>query len=102
MLTRTPRGLRTETYGLRVPAACVPYVPEAQGSCCTTVRTPYGVLYAYQPWACRTYRAPWHRRCLRWHSTRARGVRCSLRGARCSPDDSQIIARRVRVCGAAR
>ena len=33
------------TYGLRVPASCVPYVPEAQGSWCTTARTPY----AHQP-----------------------------------------------------
>ena len=31
-------------------------VPEAQGSCCATVRT----LYAYQPRACRAYRGPWH------------------------------------------
>ena len=41
---------------LRVPGSCVLYVPEAQGSWCATVRTPY----AYQPRACRTctYRAP--------------------------------------------
>ena len=31
------------------------YVPKAQGS---TLRT----LYADQPWACRTYRVPWHHR----------------------------------------
>ena len=32
-LTRTSRGLRTRgTYGLRVPASCVLYAPEAQGS----------------------------------------------------------------------
>eukprot|EP00964_Phaeocystis_antarctica_P150597 scaffold118035_cov63-Phaeocystis_antarctica.AAC.3 len=43
---------------LRVPASCVAYVPEAQGSCCATVRTPY----AYQPRPCRTYRVPWHHR----------------------------------------
>ena len=42
------------TYGLRVPASCVPYVPAAQGSWCATVRTPY----AYQPRARRTYRVP--------------------------------------------
>ena len=46
------------TYGLRVAASCVLYAPEAQGSCCATVRTPY----AYQPRACRTYRVPWHPR----------------------------------------
>ena len=47
--------------GLRVPAACVPYVPEAQGSLplgphCT-VRTPH----TYQPRACRAsmHRVPW-------------------------------------------
>ena len=41
------------TYGLRLPASCVPCVPEAQGSSPqggTTARTPY----AYQPRACRT------------------------------------------------
>ena len=41
------------TYGLRVPASCVLYVVEAQGSLPpgpTTVRP----LYAYQPRACRT------------------------------------------------
>ena len=43
------------TYGLRVPASCAVYVPEAQGSWCATVRT----RYAYQPRACRTYRVPW-------------------------------------------
>ena len=42
------------TYRLRVPASCVAYVPEAQGSCCATVRAPC----AYQPRACRTYRVP--------------------------------------------
>ena len=42
------------TYGLRVPASWVACVPEAQGSCCATVCTPY----AYQPPACRTYRVP--------------------------------------------
>ena len=42
------------TYRLRVPASCVAYVPEAQGSCCATLRTPY----AYEPRACRTYRVP--------------------------------------------
>ena len=32
-LTRAPRGLRTaRSYGLRVSASCVLYVPEAQGS----------------------------------------------------------------------
>ena len=46
------------TYRLRVPASCVAYVPEAQGSCCATVRTPY----AYPPRVCRTYRVPWHHR----------------------------------------
>eukprot|EP00964_Phaeocystis_antarctica_P076682 scaffold47422_cov30-Phaeocystis_antarctica.AAC.3 len=57
------------TYGLRVPASCVPYVPEAQGSWCATVRTPY----AYQPWACRTYCVPWqHRPCVRSTCTRTR------------------------------
>ena len=50
------------TYGLRVPASCVRYVPEAQGSlprAATAVRTPH----TYRPRACRTcrtYRAPWH------------------------------------------
>ena len=52
------------TYGLRVPASCVLYVPEAQGSlppgASTAVRTPY----TYQPRACRTYRVPWHHRQL--------------------------------------
>ena len=45
------------TYGQRVPASCVLYVPEARGSlpwASRTVRTPY----AYQPRACRTYRVP--------------------------------------------
>ena len=46
------------TYGPRVPASCVLYVPAAQGGWCATVRTPY----AYQPRACRTYRVPWHPR----------------------------------------
>ena len=47
------------TYGLRVPASCVLYVPEAQGSLPRTVRTPY----TYQPRACRTYvpRTAYHR-----------------------------------------
>ena len=40
------------TYRLRVPASCVAYVPEAQGSDCATARTPY------QPRACRTCRVP--------------------------------------------
>ena len=46
------------TYGLRVPASCVAYIPEAQGSWCATVR----MSYTYQPRACRTYRVPWHPR----------------------------------------
>ena len=45
-------------YRLRVPASCVAYVPEAQGSWCATVRT----SYTYQPRAYRTYRVPWHPR----------------------------------------
>ena len=54
MLTRTSRSLRT----LRAPASCVACVPEAQGSCCATVRTPY----AYEPRVCLTFRVPWHHR----------------------------------------
>eukprot|EP00964_Phaeocystis_antarctica_P014101 scaffold7763_cov46-Phaeocystis_antarctica.AAC.5 len=42
-LTRTSRGLHG-TYRLRVPAACVAYVPDAQGSGCVPTRR-----------ACRTY-----------------------------------------------
>ena len=41
------------TYRLRVPASCVAYVPEAQGSCVHRTRTSPG---------CRTYRVPWHHR----------------------------------------
>ena len=37
-----------------VPAFCVVYAPEAQGSWCATVRAPY----ANEPRACRTYRLP--------------------------------------------
>eukprot|EP00964_Phaeocystis_antarctica_P038046 scaffold21767_cov54-Phaeocystis_antarctica.AAC.4 len=67
-LARRLSGSKTSadgSYGaLDVPmarspgAACVAYVPEAQGSCFATVRTPY----AYEPRACRTYRVPWHHR----------------------------------------
>ena len=62
VLRRTPMmGPPYCTYGLRVPAFCVPCVPEAQGSlpldATHTARTPY----EYQPRACRTY-VPWHRR----------------------------------------
>ena len=39
-------------YRLRVPASCVAYVSEAQGSDCATARTPY------QPRVCRTCRVP--------------------------------------------
>ena len=48
-------------YRRRLPASCVAYVPEAQGSWCATVRTPY----TYQPRrAVRTaYRVVHHRRC---------------------------------------
>ncbi len=49
------------THGIRLPASCVLYVSEAQGSLpqgSTTVRTPY----AYQPRPCRTYHVPWHLR----------------------------------------
>ena len=45
VLTRTSRGLPHCAYGLRVPASCVLYVPEAQGS-------------LHQPRACLAYRAP--------------------------------------------
>ena len=38
------------TCGPRAPGSCVPYMPEAQGSWCATLRTPY----AYQPLPCRT------------------------------------------------
>ena len=52
-MTRAPRGLLYCTYGLRVPASCVLYVPEAQGSlargmhhCTYAVRVPAsGVPY---------------------------------------------------------
>ena len=44
------------TCGLRVPASCVLYVSEAQGS------LPGGTPYAYQPRSCRTYRVMWHHR----------------------------------------
>ena len=47
------------TYGLRVPASCVLYVPVAQGSLargrhCRTRTSP----------VCRTHRVPWHHRRL--------------------------------------
>eukprot|EP00964_Phaeocystis_antarctica_P055851 scaffold32887_cov35-Phaeocystis_antarctica.AAC.1 len=61
------------TYGLRVPASCVPYVPEAQGSWCATVRTPH---------AYRTYRVPCgeHRPCVRSTCTRTRDTpTCTVR-----------------------
>ena len=55
------------THGLRVPASCALYVPEAQGSlprdpthCMYALRVPVsGLPYAHQPRACRTYRVPW-------------------------------------------
>ena len=43
------------TYGLHVPASCVLYVPEAQGSLART-------RYTYQPRACRRYHVLWHPR----------------------------------------
>ena len=52
VLTRASRGLPHCAYGLRVPASCVLYVPEAQGS-------------LHQPRACRAYRVPW--RCTAVH-----------------------------------
>eukprot|EP00964_Phaeocystis_antarctica_P059815 scaffold35572_cov56-Phaeocystis_antarctica.AAC.1 len=65
VLRRTPMmGPPYCTHGLRVPAFCVPCVPEAQGSLPLdasgrrTARTPY----EYQPRACRTYHVPWHHR----------------------------------------
>ena len=45
------------TYGLRAPASCAPYVPEAQGSLPGAPRT-VGALYAYQPRACLSHRVP--------------------------------------------
>ena len=51
-------GPSYRTYRLRVLASCVAYVPEAQGSCCATVRT----SYAYQPRVCRTSGTVWHHR----------------------------------------
>ena len=43
------------TYGLRVPASCVPYVPEAQGS--SSARGSYCTAYV-KPRACHAYRVP--------------------------------------------
>ena len=50
------------TYGLRVPASRVGYVPEAQGGLPPGPRVPVRTGYAYQPRAYRTYRVPWHPR----------------------------------------
>ena len=43
------------TYGLRVPASRVPYVPKAQGSSLPRAATAVRTLYAYRPLAFCTY-----------------------------------------------
>ena len=48
------------TYGLRVPASCVPYVPEAQGSLLPGHQARHVRRTRTSP-TCRTCRVPWHR-----------------------------------------